>query len=561
MQYKKKHTGEEMKKIGSALVLIVLFASAIFAGKADYGTDSVFGTGTGARALSMGGAFSALADDSSAVFWNPAGLTHLERQELSFMHYPLYMSTLYNSVTYGQPFLDFGTIGAAFYRLHTDGIKSYTASDFAAGELAYDEYRATLSYAKQISSRVSGGASFNVYNMSLNKVSASGYGLDVGFMYEPYDFVRFGAGVRNFLKPSLQMQDQREELPQAYVAGVLLKTGNPQLGLNLTADAVKGEDYGFRYYAGAEASLLTVLRVRAGYGDDRINFGGGITAFGFSLDYAYSVDDYLGGLSRFSATYSFGMSADDQKKAREDELKEQVKQLVTLEFGKKEIERAKVCYAKAKECYTTGKYEAALDQLDRAFAWKKDYREAVSLSKIINEKLLDQYYQNALNFYNRKDYISALEGFKKVAKIDINHGNTKIYLESISEKLKVKMGARQYFALGLEQFINRHYSEAAALFEKANRADSESATIKAYLDKSKKRLREEGASGGLSADRQDSVRKLYQAGLKKYTEGSLELAVADWVEALKIDPDDIKVLKSIEKAQAELAELNKRGIK
>ena len=39
---------------------------------------SDLGMGVGARAIGMGGAFVAIADDPSATFWNPAGLTDIE---------------------------------------------------------------------------------------------------------------------------------------------------------------------------------------------------------------------------------------------------------------------------------------------------------------------------------------------------------------------------------------------------------------------------------------------------------------------------------------------------
>ena len=42
--------------------------------------------GVGARALSMGGAFVALADDPTAAYWNVAGLAKLERDGVAFTH-------------------------------------------------------------------------------------------------------------------------------------------------------------------------------------------------------------------------------------------------------------------------------------------------------------------------------------------------------------------------------------------------------------------------------------------------------------------------------------------
>ena len=42
--------------------------------------------GGGARALGMGGAFTAVASDASAVFWNPAGMSGFEKRQLLFMH-------------------------------------------------------------------------------------------------------------------------------------------------------------------------------------------------------------------------------------------------------------------------------------------------------------------------------------------------------------------------------------------------------------------------------------------------------------------------------------------
>ncbi|MBW1856357.1 MAG: hypothetical protein JRJ00_17135, partial [Deltaproteobacteria bacterium] len=42
--------------------------------------------GSGARAVGMGGAFIAVADDATAASWNPAGLTQLKKPEISFAY-------------------------------------------------------------------------------------------------------------------------------------------------------------------------------------------------------------------------------------------------------------------------------------------------------------------------------------------------------------------------------------------------------------------------------------------------------------------------------------------
>jgi len=69
----------------AALLAAAVLLAPVGASAAKY-AGSFMEDGGGARALGMGGAFTAVADDPSAAFWNPAGLSGLEGCSLLVMH-------------------------------------------------------------------------------------------------------------------------------------------------------------------------------------------------------------------------------------------------------------------------------------------------------------------------------------------------------------------------------------------------------------------------------------------------------------------------------------------
>jgi len=83
------------------LILTVVFtAMALFAEGAIAGGYAL--SGVGSRAIGMGGAFRGLADDWSAAYWNPAGLTQLEESEFNAMLVAISPRIQYTpQITYG----------------------------------------------------------------------------------------------------------------------------------------------------------------------------------------------------------------------------------------------------------------------------------------------------------------------------------------------------------------------------------------------------------------------------------------------------------------------------
>lgn len=72
--------------IRTTLLAITIVLSAALPSHAEVQFEALngsdLGMGVGARAIGMGGAFVAIADDPSATFWNPAGLTDLKGSQL-----------------------------------------------------------------------------------------------------------------------------------------------------------------------------------------------------------------------------------------------------------------------------------------------------------------------------------------------------------------------------------------------------------------------------------------------------------------------------------------------
>jgi len=83
------------------------------------GTQSILHeVGAGARVFGLGRAFVALADDPSAVFWNPAGLEYVPRMSFSLFHTPLIVQgASYDFIGFVYPTLQLGTVGIGYARV------------------------------------------------------------------------------------------------------------------------------------------------------------------------------------------------------------------------------------------------------------------------------------------------------------------------------------------------------------------------------------------------------------------------------------------------------------
>ena len=126
-----------MKKYIFTIILIILSVS-LFATR--YAGDFL-AIGTGVRAIGMGGAFTSLADDGAAIFWNPSGISKIRDTEIDLMRAYLYNGLAkYDNFNFIQPLPNELTIGFNWTRLTIDNIPL-----FLEKHLVYNvDYRSTF---------------------------------------------------------------------------------------------------------------------------------------------------------------------------------------------------------------------------------------------------------------------------------------------------------------------------------------------------------------------------------------------------------------------------------
>jgi len=172
-----------VKKLAYGLIITAVLASAAFAGAFDKGGV----LGIGGRALGMGHAFAAVADDGSTVYWNAAGLTQLERSELNVFLGPLLNGKeYYTFLSFGSPFFqDTAWQLSVISLIHSDrnSTKEFTVLGSFASALNLERTFSVGLNVKYLN--YNSTASYTVQNTGVTLQGiANGLGLDLGLLYQ-----------------------------------------------------------------------------------------------------------------------------------------------------------------------------------------------------------------------------------------------------------------------------------------------------------------------------------------------------------------------------------------
>ena len=292
--------------------------------RAGISTAQFLKIGVGGRATAMGDAFVAVANDVSALFWNPAGLTQFEDNQIIFSHNEWVVDINHDFVGAVYHLDDANTFGVSLTALSMDEMKVTTEyAPFGTGEyFGFSDIGFAVSYSRKMTDQFSFGGTIRYIEETLDQLKMRGVMIDLGTYYwTGLGSTRFAVTVTNFgndLAPDgevILVGNRKKSDWQSFSPPTMFRIGfafepyeDEEHKLTTSIQLNHPNDNSENLSIGAEYVWNKMFFARGGYkinvDEQNYSFGAGvnvpISIANISVDYAFANFSRLGSAHRFS---------------------------------------------------------------------------------------------------------------------------------------------------------------------------------------------------------------------------------------------------------------------
>ncbi|OGB63743.1 MAG: hypothetical protein A2Y94_06305 [Caldithrix sp. RBG_13_44_9] len=291
----------------------------------------------GARGAALGGAYTAMSDDITSIFWNPAGIAYTEGGHV-FLNQTKWIADInvnVGALTY--QYKNWGVIGLSYAAadwgtLHGTQLANNAQGFEETGDFSPTNWALGFSYARKISDAFALGGNVKYLYEKLGAGNIGNFGtdpdeftakmnlfaFDVGtYYYTGFKDLRFAMSFQNF-SAEKKYRTEQFPLPLTFKFGVamdMFQFINEESNHHamFAIDAIHPRDYSERLHFGLEYSFRNMVFLRGGYktnyDEEDLSLGAGLHyglgGLAFTLDYGYVMFKNFDAVQMFSFDFQF----------------------------------------------------------------------------------------------------------------------------------------------------------------------------------------------------------------------------------------------------------------
>lgn len=282
--------------------------------------------GVGSRAIGMGNAFTGIANDVTALHYNPAGLTQLNQREVSAMHNQWIVDTNMDFIGIGLPIIsnsgiNNGVIGIGILNLSYGNMEGRDENRQQTGSFGANDMSLSVGYSKRMTNITSYGVTVKLIQQNIESMSTTGIAFDIGMLHKTaINNMDLGLSMQN-IGTEMKFINEGYNLPLSITAGLGYRIGGITIGCDVKNYIYEGQTV---IGLGTEYVPVTSFALRAGYilpllkktyktgsklGDsidtNGLGAGLGFKLFNIQTDYSFVPYGDLGNTHRISFSSKF----------------------------------------------------------------------------------------------------------------------------------------------------------------------------------------------------------------------------------------------------------------